>query len=270
METPTNDFSAAYGGPAGNSANSHRLLTILDWDDTILPTKDIARHGGKVTLSQRYVSVAATVIELLLSLSSDNGLIILSSSTEGWVRQSCNNFFPELRPLIERAQIVHTPKETRQLGLKQKCPTIVKLGNDFCRNVASGAGNAVETQILLIGNMRGDVEPAKTLRMLYPNVSVKTCLLKEVPTTLELERELTYLLHSLPELLLNGDNGGVDDYSIAEAGDLASIDQYSEVCAARRAMLKARQGMQKQEQSSNVVGKAKAKHGYRSLVCTQA
>lgn len=42
--------------------------------------------------------------------------------------------------------------------------------------------------------MPGDVEPAKALRTLYPGVSVKTCLLKEVPTLLELERQLVMMI----------------------------------------------------------------------------
>lgn len=69
-------------------------------------------------LPRRYISIAASVLELLLDLCADDGLIILTSSTEGWVEQSCAAFAPELTPLLERARIVHTPKATRQLGLK--------------------------------------------------------------------------------------------------------------------------------------------------------
>ncbi|KAF4753118.1 hypothetical protein FOZ62_003904, partial [Perkinsus olseni] len=76
----------------------------------------------------------------------------------------------------------------------------------------------------------------RTLRMLYPGMPVKTCLLKEVPTVLELERQLSYLLHSLTALL--NDNGEVEDYTVAQACEFAEIDKYSELCATRRAMLR--------------------------------
>ncbi|KAF4646810.1 hypothetical protein FOZ61_005113, partial [Perkinsus olseni] len=114
-------------------------------------------------------------------------------------------------------------------------PTVVKLGNSFCRANAI-EDQLVDNEILLIGNMPGDVEPARTLRMLYPGMPVKTCLLKEVPTVLELERQLSYLLHSLTALL--NDNGEVEDYTIAQACEFAEIDKYSELCATRRAMLR--------------------------------
>lgn len=57
----------------------------------------------------------------------------------------------------------------------------------------------------------------------------------------------SYLLHSLTPLV--DDLSGVDDYSIAQACEIAEIDEYSKLCARRRTILR----------GATVAGKVNAK-----------
>lgn len=46
MQTPTNKYN--FATTTERRVNGARLLTVLDWDDTIMPTKDIVKHDGEV------------------------------------------------------------------------------------------------------------------------------------------------------------------------------------------------------------------------------
>lgn len=88
---------------------SHQNLTILDWDDTLLPTSfflkqddknddltDIAK-ANKTTLIQ----IQRQVLTLLENLIAIGKVVIVTNAKEGWVEFSSFHMLPRVHQLIE-------------------------------------------------------------------------------------------------------------------------------------------------------------------------
>ncbi|KAF4658969.1 hypothetical protein FOL46_006776 [Perkinsus olseni] len=126
--TPTSSDSQEYyyNGNDVRRQEVEQCMVILDWDDTIVPTKVLIDQGGKLTLSNVYTSVVEAFLTLLLHLTKGN-VYVLSSSTEGWVRESCALYLPRVLPLLDEMQVVHVPKRHLARGLKQKEASAVRI-----------------------------------------------------------------------------------------------------------------------------------------------
>ncbi|KAF4696154.1 hypothetical protein FOZ60_001833 [Perkinsus olseni] len=220
--TPTSSDSLEYyynDNDVRRQEKVEQCMVILDWDDTIVPTKVLIDQGGKLTLSNVYTSVVEAFLTLLLQLTKGN-VCVLSSSTEGWVRESCALYLPRVLPLLDEVQVVHVPKRHLARGLKQKEASAVRIVSQWYSQLPRSEGSS---QVLFIGNQPGDISPSGIIRSLLPRTSVKTCLLKTSPSVQDIQRQLTYLYYSLGSILSEESLA----FSVAEASSEIMLDLYA-------------------------------------------
>ncbi|KAF4710567.1 hypothetical protein FOZ63_003313, partial [Perkinsus olseni] len=219
--TPTSSDSLEYyyNDDVDARRQQEQCMVILDWDDTIVPTKVLIDQGGKLTLSSVYASVVEAFLTLLLHLTKGN-VCVLSSSTEGWVRESCALYLPRVLPLLDEVQVVHVPKRHLARGLKQKEASAVRIVSQWYSQLPRSEGSS---QVLFIGNQPGDISPSGIIRSLLPRTSVKTCLLKTSPSVQDIQRQLTYLYYSLGSILSEESLA----FSVAEASSEIMLDLYA-------------------------------------------
>ncbi|KAF4675382.1 hypothetical protein FOL47_007840 [Perkinsus chesapeaki] len=255
-QTPTSTGDSLDDG----SINGHSMV-ILDWDDTIVPTQALISHGGKLSLSSAYTSVVEAFLSLLLELTNGN-VCILSSSTEGWVKESCKIYLPRLLPVLSNIKVIHTPKQHLQRGIKQKEASAVKIASEWYSHLPKGNEGSPSSQVLLIGNQIGDISPSKMISSLLPNTSVKTCLLKTHPSVQDIQRQLTYLYYSLISILT--DDGNHLDYSVADASSEAILDLYAADIDNRYTITVTRREIQECDDDISCEGRQKSQHNNNS------
>uniref|UniRef100_A0A6U2XSC0 Uncharacterized protein n=1 Tax=Lotharella globosa TaxID=91324 RepID=A0A6U2XSC0_9EUKA len=92
-----------------------KVLTIFDWDDTLLPTYELLRQsitpvsnkklspGDRKTIN----AIEKQVIKLLsAAIEQSDYVCIITSAEEGWVQLSARRFYPSLLPLLSKIKIL--------------------------------------------------------------------------------------------------------------------------------------------------------------------
>ncbi|KAF4688444.1 hypothetical protein FOZ63_028298 [Perkinsus olseni] len=187
---------------------------IWDWDDTILPSTFLADGKSDSTyLDDSLMSLQETVVKVLSRAIVLAGpyVFILTSSSPGWVHESCQLYLPQVVPLLAKVTILHSKEYCRELsvisrkfrrlyfsedkGLKStKLATVLSIVPTL---------KPMPRRVVLVGDQYEDVAIAQALRQ--GGVEARTCLFAAAPTPNELRRELQWLLNgkTLDRLLVD-------------------------------------------------------------------
>ncbi|KAF4673986.1 hypothetical protein FOL46_006022 [Perkinsus olseni] len=187
---------------------------IWDWDDTILPSTFLADgKSDSTSLDDSLMSLQETVVKVLSRAIVLAGpyVFILTSSSPGWVHESCQLYLPQVVPLLAKVTILHSKEYCRELsvisrkfrrlyfsedkGLKStKLATVLSIMPTL---------KPMPRRVVLIGDQYEDVAIAQALRQ--GGVEARTCLFAAAPTPNELRRELQWLLNgkTLDRLLVD-------------------------------------------------------------------
>ncbi|EER00591.1 hypothetical protein Pmar_PMAR021962 [Perkinsus marinus ATCC 50983] len=178
-------------------------VIICDWDDTILPSTFLAEGNLDSTGSEESLGQLQNIVIEVLSRAivlASPYVFILTSSSPGWVHESCQLYMPRVVPLLAKVTILHSKEYCRELsvisrkfrrlyfsedkGLKStKLATVLSIVPTL---------KPVPRRVVLIGDQYEDVAVAQALRR--GGVEARTCLFASAPTPTELRRELEWLL----------------------------------------------------------------------------
>ncbi|EER09741.1 hypothetical protein Pmar_PMAR020035 [Perkinsus marinus ATCC 50983] len=178
-------------------------VIICDWDDTILPSTFLAEGNLDSTGSEESLGQLQDIVIEVLSRAivlASPYVFILTSSSPGWVHESCQLYMPKVVPLLAKVTILHSKEYCRELsvisrkfrrlyfsedkGLKStKLATVLSIVPTL---------KPVPRRVVLIGDRYEDVAVAQALRR--GGVEARTCLFASAPTPTELRRELEWLL----------------------------------------------------------------------------
>lgn len=112
---PISPVSESRGGAATNTAKAQTLI-ILDWDDTLLPSRVATRWMAPRTPSRAPPQIPAglatdldllgeDVIALLKTCKARGRVIIVTNAMKGWVESSGNRLLPKVLAHIVQEQI---------------------------------------------------------------------------------------------------------------------------------------------------------------------
>lgn len=88
------------------------IITILDWDDTILPSSYLNQKSKNIfdipkeEVYKDFLEVEDDIYELIDKVLKLGCVIIITNSQHGWVQLTCQKFFPKVIPLLERTMII--------------------------------------------------------------------------------------------------------------------------------------------------------------------
>jgi len=89
------------------------IVTILDWDDTLLPSsylykkcKDNVFDIPREDIYKEFSEVENDIYELLDKVLNLGCVVIITNSQHGWVQLTCQKFFPKVVPLLEKTMII--------------------------------------------------------------------------------------------------------------------------------------------------------------------
>lgn len=99
---------------SGGSTSASQTLVLFDWDDSLLPTTWLAQEGlleGSTTRLTRCQQTLLQELEVciegtLLTAMTHGRVVIVTNAAAGWVEDSCSNFLPGLRPMLDDLDII--------------------------------------------------------------------------------------------------------------------------------------------------------------------
>jgi hypothetical protein len=111
--------------PPAEARIPHEETTIIfDWDDTCLASHYLAVNGFntrgmcfpmKREFAEMGEIMAGIVGPLLLHAAQFGRVVIVTNGTDGWVQMSCEQFMPNLMPLIEQLTVVSAQDRYRHM-----------------------------------------------------------------------------------------------------------------------------------------------------------
>lgn len=168
------------GNERGHGQSSYiRTLTILDWDNTLFPTKDLSMLGPIHenipnfcrTTWEHLHALESTVIDLLSEAMKYGKVVIISSATEKWLSGTRQMIFPRVQTFTDRHRI-------KIIALRDKYRGVLPYndwkGVEFQNEVEEIFGTEDRLNILVIGDAEQEMRAARALAEDQPRSWIKT------------------------------------------------------------------------------------------------
>jgi hypothetical protein len=173
---------------------NHNSLIIFDWDDTLLCTSfltpnGIYREDLKITDKdlEKLAKLEFSVLRLLTLAVEKGDVYIITNATPGWVEYSAEKYYPSLKSVIKKINIVSArgdyekdfPGDSRMW----KIQAFLNIQKDFDSNLI--------TSIICLGDSFIEMEAAQILAGKFSKAFIKSVKFRESPKPEELNKQLT-------------------------------------------------------------------------------
>ena len=92
-----------------NIAKTNRNITILDWDDTILPITWCIRNNKKqkeAKFIRQLDKISEIIAKFLEKILNNDKVYIITNSKSDWVQISAKKFLPQILPYLSKIKII--------------------------------------------------------------------------------------------------------------------------------------------------------------------
>ena len=181
-----------------NDSQRHNNLIIFDWDDTLLPTSFLL-YKNKIDSQnklnekdQAKINKLENLVKNLLTLSLSKGdVYIITNSGEGWVEESTQKFYPNIKDILDKIEIISARKD-----YEEKYPNDSKLWKiGAFLNLKNRLNEDLITNILCLGDSVFEMDAGKILASKFIHAVIKTIKFMENPKPEELSKQLNLVLN---------------------------------------------------------------------------
>ncbi|KAF4689125.1 hypothetical protein FOZ63_032457 [Perkinsus olseni] len=177
-------------------------LFIFDWDDTLFPTTafleqstlDEAEADKAEAAFLSCLEAAGKVLREAVDMSRGGKVHIVTAADPAWVykcaRRSSSGILPLIGGINPRVEVKST------IGLASKARSMARALESRRQRVDEG-----HVSLVLVGNSRCDLNPARLLSRLLPRSYVKCVKMKSVPSVDDLSKQLSKLRSVLPRIV---------------------------------------------------------------------
>lgn len=173
---------------------THNSLILFDWDDTLLCTSFLTPNGvyrEDLKLSDRDLEKLAKLefsVLRLLTLAVEKGdVYIITNAAPGWVEYSAEKYYPSLKAIIKKINIVSArgehEKEYPGDSRMWKIQAFLNMQKNFDSNLI--------TNIICLGDSFIEMEAAQILAGKFSKAFIKSVKFRESPKPEELNKQLT-------------------------------------------------------------------------------
>eukprot|EP00188_Purpureofilum_apyrenoidigerum_P000987 Plantae.Rhodophyta-Purpureofilum_apyrenoidigerum.ctg15013.p1 GENE.Plantae.Rhodophyta-Purpureofilum_apyrenoidigerum.ctg15013~~Plantae.Rhodophyta-Purpureofilum_apyrenoidigerum.ctg15013.p1 ORF type:complete len:228 (-),score=37.66 Plantae.Rhodophyta-Purpureofilum_apyrenoidigerum.ctg15013:161-844(-) len=178
----------------------NRTVTIVDWDDTILPSHTIFTQGYEYALttgcsiaapfSDELREIEERALKLLQRALAQGLVVVVTASEAGWVERSGSVFLPRVLAFFRKNSIRVVSARSRY---ERQCgPTEWKI-RAFHDEIKSMFCEKGGVHVVVVGDGASECVAAQSLRSTYSEMVVKTIKFVDGPTTQFLINQLTVL-----------------------------------------------------------------------------
>jgi len=192
-----------------NDSQRHNHFIIFDWDDTLLPTsfliyKNVIGNENKLNeKDQIKINKLEQLVSNLLTLSLSKGdVYIITNSGEGWVEESTKKFYPNIKDILDKIEIISARKD-----YEKKYPNDTKLWKiGAFLNLKNRLNEDLITNILCIGDSVFEMDAGKILAANFIHAVIKTIKFKESPKPEELNKQINLVLNQFNSIFNSSKN----------------------------------------------------------------
>ena len=170
-----------------------QTVFILDWDDTLMCTYFISlKTHGLSEEEQNIVSNLGKVVTNFLKECSKNGkIIIMTNSSEDWMRKTADNYLKIKPEVFSQIQIISTRDKYLKKGIAKK-----KWKENEIKELLKKYGDKIEN-LICASDSEKDVEVFKNISTIKKDINISTIKFKKKPSPLILKKEIEYLNKNL-------------------------------------------------------------------------
>ena len=172
-------------------------LFILDWDDTLMCTSFISSKNKPLSDEEKNIilNLGKIVNKFLKECDKYGTFIIMTNSTERWMKKTAENYLKIKKEHIENIKIISTRDKYLKKGIEINkwkelaLEEILFKYEDFIKNIILGSDS------------ENDIEVFKKVSKKYKQINVSTIKFKTKPTPIIMIKEIEYLTKKLYQII---------------------------------------------------------------------
>ena len=181
---------------ASKNAKSETLF-ILDWDDTLMCTSFISSKTKPLSDEEKNIilNLGKIVNKFLKECDKYGTFIIMTNSTERWMKKTAENYLKIKKENIENIKIISTRDKYLKKGIEINkwkelaLEEILFKYEDFIKNIILGSDS------------ENDIEVFKKISKKNKKINVSTIKFKTKPTPIIMIKEIEYLTKKLYQII---------------------------------------------------------------------
>ena len=181
----------------GLKTKSYNSLFIFDWDDTLFPTTSLIKEElANIDVNNMpdeiglLISTLEEAVINIINLALNKGNVyIITNSSLNWFNYSSNNYFPNLKNIIDKIKVISARDEYGYMNPTDNKIWKKKAFLDLTKDINTN----LITNIICYGDSMIELEAAKILASQFNDSCLKTIKFKENPEIEDLIRQLSLI-----------------------------------------------------------------------------
>ena len=170
---------------------------IFDWDDTLMCTTFILSKGQILSEEDKnIINNLGKIVNIFLKECNKYGkIIIMTNSTEKWMKQTSEKYLKIKNNLIRKIKIISTRDKFAKKGIEAK-----KWKELALEEILYKYGDKIEN-IICGSDSENDIEVFKNISEKYKKINISTIKFKAKPSPLIMIKQIEYLNKKLYEII---------------------------------------------------------------------
>ena len=172
-------------------------IFLFDWDDTLMCTHFINLKNQNLTEDEQYIvnNLGKVVWKFLKKCSEYGKIIIMTNSSEEWMKKTAVNFLKINEKMFENIKIISTRDKYLKKGIEKKKWKEIALNELLLKY-----GDKIEN-LICASDSEKDIEVFKNISKENKEINISTIKFKSKPSPLIMIKEIKYLSNFLYETI---------------------------------------------------------------------
>jgi hypothetical protein len=177
-------------------------IFLFDWDDTLMCTHFINLKNQNLTEDEQYIvnNLGKVVWKFLKKCSEYGKIIIMTNSSEEWMKKTAFNFLKISEKMFENIKIISTRDKYLKKGIEKKKWKEIALNELLLKY-----GDKIEN-LICASDSEKDIEVFKNISKENKEINISTIKFKSKPSPLIMIKEIKYLSNFLYETIGSNKN----------------------------------------------------------------
>ena len=177
-------------------------IFLFDWDDTLMCTHFINLKNQNLTEDEQYIvnNLGKVVWKFLKKCSEYGKIIIMTNSSEEWMKKTAVNFLKINEKMFENIKIISTRDKYLKKGIEKSKWKEIALNELLLKY-----GDKIEN-LICASDSEKDIEVFKNISKEKKEINISTIKFKSKPSPLIMIKEIKYLSNFLYETIGSNKN----------------------------------------------------------------
>ena len=177
-------------------------IFLFDWDDTLMCTHFINLKNQNLTEDEQYIvnNLGKVVWKFLKKCSEYGKIIIMTNSSEEWMKKTAVNFLKINEKMFENIKIISTRDKYLKKGIEKSKWKEIALNELLLKY-----GDKIEN-LICASDSEKDIEVFKNISKENKEINISTIKFKSKPSPLIMIKEIKYLSNFLYETIGSNKN----------------------------------------------------------------